>query len=96
LTVSSEELVLTDSETLEEVIECLVENFSIETQGVCYHQTLFKILIKAASNGYSIENTAKLWKNIPTGNDIRYHLNKINNFEELEAQMNQFLKIQIT
>jgi putative transposase len=45
LTVSSEELVLTDSETLEEVIECLVENFSIETQGVCDQQNLFEILI---------------------------------------------------
>lgn len=95
MTVSSEELVLTDSETLEEVIECLVENFSIETQGVCDQQTLFEILIKAASNGDSIENTAKLLKNVPTANDIRYHLNKINNFEELEAQINQALKSRI-
>jgi len=28
----TEEPILTDSETLNEVIECLVENFSIETQ----------------------------------------------------------------
>jgi hypothetical protein len=89
LTVSSSELVLTDSETLEEVIECLVENFSIPTQGICDQQTLFEILTYAASNGDSIENTAKLLKNLPTANDIRYHLNKINNFEELEAQINQ-------
>jgi putative transposase len=27
-------------------------------------------LVKAASNGDSIENTAKLLKNIPTANDI--------------------------
>lgn len=33
LTFSSGQLALTDSETLEEVLECLVENFSIETQG---------------------------------------------------------------
>ncbi len=45
----------------------------------------------AASSGDSIENTAKLLKNVPTANDIRYHLNKINNFEELEAQINQAL-----
>jgi hypothetical protein len=32
---STEELALTDSETLDEVIKCLVENFSIETQGLC-------------------------------------------------------------
>ncbi len=95
MTVSSEELVLTDSETLEEVIECLVENFSIETQGVCDQKTLFEILIKAASSGDSIENTAKLLKNVPTANDIRYHLNKINNFEELETRINQALKSRI-
>ncbi|WP_414545176.1 hypothetical protein [Nostoc sp. CCY0012] len=95
MTVSSEELVLTDSETLEEVIECLVENFSIKTQGVCDQQTLFEILIKAASSGDSIENTAKLLKNIPTANDIRYHLNKINNFEDLETRINQALKSRI-
>ena len=92
---STEELVLTDSETLDDVIQCLVENFSIETQGACDQQTLFEILVKAASSGDSIENTAKLLKNIPTANDIRYHLNKINNFEELEAQINQALKSRI-
>ena len=78
---STEEPILTDSETLDEIIECLVENFSIETQRACDQQTLFEILIKAASSGDSIENTAKLLKNVPTANDIRYHLNKINNFE---------------
>ena len=95
MSVSPEELALTDSQTLDEVIECLIENFSIETQGVCDQQTLFEILIKAASSGDSIENTAKLLKNVPTANDIRYHLNKINNFEELEAQINQALKSRI-
>ncbi|MFN6535638.1 MAG: hypothetical protein RM021_004615 [Nostoc sp. EkiNYC01] len=95
MTVSSEELAITDSETLEEVIECLVENFSIETQGICDQQTLFEILIHAASSGDSIENTAKLLKNVPTANDIRYHLNKINNFEELETRINQALKSRI-
>ncbi|MEH2183876.1 MAG: ISH3 family transposase [Nostoc sp.] len=92
---STKELALTDSETLDEVIKCLVENFSIETQGVCDQQTLFEILIKAASSGDSIENTAKLLKNVPTANDIRYHLNKINNFEKLETQINQILKSRI-
>lgn len=95
MAVSSEELALTDSETLDEVIKCLVENFSIETQGACDQQALFEILVKAASSGDSIENTAKILKNIPTANDIRYHLSKINNFEELETQINQALKSRI-
>ncbi len=95
MAVSLEELAITDSETLDEVIGCLVENFSIETQGVCDQQTLFEILIKAASSGDSIENTAKLLKNVPTANDIRYHLKKINNFAELESQINLALKSRI-
>ena len=92
---STEEPILTDSETLDQVIECLVENLSIETQGVCEQKTLFEILIHAATSGDSIENTAKLLKNVPTANDIRYHLNKINNFEELETQINLALKSRI-
>ncbi|MEH1840202.1 MAG: hypothetical protein V7L20_15910 [Nostoc sp.] len=78
-------MAITDSEILEEVIKCLIENFYLETQGVCEQQTLFEILTSAVSNGDSIENTAKLLNNVPTANDIKYHLKKINNFEELEA-----------
>jgi putative transposase len=95
LTISSEKLVLTDSETLDDVLECLAENFSIETQGAYDQQSLFEILVKAASSGDSIENTAKILKNVPTANDIRYHLDKINNFELLETQINQALKSRI-
>ncbi len=54
MTISSRQLVLTDSETLDEVIECLIENFPIETQGACDQKSLFEILIKAASSGDSI------------------------------------------
>lgn len=70
MAVSLKELAITDSETLDEVIGCLIENFSIKTQGVCDQQTLFEILLKAASSGDSIENTAKLLKNVPTANDV--------------------------
>jgi putative transposase len=72
---------LTDSETLVEVIDCLAENFKIETQGACDQKTLFNILVRAASAKDSIENTAKTLVSVPCGNDIRYHLDKINNFE---------------
>jgi len=66
-----------------------------ETQGAYDQQSLFEILVKAASSGDSIENTAKILKNVPTANDIRYHLDKINNFELLETQINQALKSRI-
>jgi len=87
--------VLTDTETLEEVIDCLTEHIPVNTQGACDQQTLFNILVRAASQGDSLENTAKTLNNVPTSNDIRYHLEKINNFEELEAHLNQALKSRI-
>jgi len=34
-------------------------------------------------------------KKIPSGNDIRYHLDKIDKFEDLEIQINQALKSRI-
>ncbi|MFB2771960.1 hypothetical protein ACE1AT_22150 [Pelatocladus sp. BLCC-F211] len=92
---SPKQLALTDSETLDEVLNCLSENISIETQGACDQKTLFEILIKAASSGDSIENTTKILKSSPSGSDIRYHLDKINKFEQLENQINLALKSRI-
>jgi len=92
---SSKQLALTDSETLDEVLNCLSENISIETQGACDERTLFEILIRAASIGDSIENTTKILNSSPSGSDIRYHLDKINKFEQLENQINLALKSRI-
>lgn len=89
----SKHLALTDSETLEEVLNCLTENIVIETQGACDQKTLFEILVGAASNADSIENTTKILNSSPCGSDIRYHLDKINNFEQLESQVNLALQL---
>jgi hypothetical protein len=91
----TKQLALTDLETLDEVLDCLTENFSIETQGAFNQQNLFEILVRAASIGDSIENTSKVLNKSPSGNDIRYHLDKINNFELLEKQINSALKSRI-
>lgn len=74
----------------------MTENISIATQGACDQKTLFEILIRAASSGDSIENTTKILNQSPCGSDIRYHLDKINDFEKLENQINQTLKSRIT
>jgi hypothetical protein len=95
LTFSLEQLGITETETLEEVIKCLAENLSIKTQGACDKKTLFEILVRSASHGDTIENTAKTLNKIPSRNDIRYHLNKIDDFEELEKQINQALKSRV-
>lgn len=92
---SVKQLALTDSETLEEVLNCLSENISIETQGACDEKTLFEILIRSASSQDSIENTTKILNSSPSGSDIRYHLDKISKFEQLENQVNLALKSRI-
>ena len=61
MTTSTENAVLTDKDTLKEVIDCLTEHISIETQGAFNQTDLFNILRGAASNTDPIENTALLW-----------------------------------
>lgn len=84
--------VLTDDKTLKEVVNCLTEHLPITTQGKCNQQTIFEILIRAASQKDSIENTSKVLKNVPTSNDIRYHLEKYKNLASLESDLNQALQ----
>ncbi|MEH2278084.1 MAG: hypothetical protein V7K40_25695 [Nostoc sp.] len=55
--------VLTDSKTLNEVVNCLTENISIKSQGKCEQKNIFKILIRAATQRDSLENTTKVLKN---------------------------------
>jgi hypothetical protein len=80
--------VLTDSKTLNEVVNCLTENIPIQTQGKCEQQNIFEILIRAATQRDSIENTSKVLKNVPTSNDIRYHLDKYSDLASLDSSKN--------
>ncbi len=56
---------------------------------------MFQILVRAASCGATIEQTSKELKNSPSSNTIRYHLNKIEDFKQLETEINVALKSQI-
>ena len=84
--------VLTDEQTLDEVLNCLAKHIPINTQGNCDQRTIFEILIHSASNRDSIENTCKTLQHVPCGNDIRYHLEKYNDIEVLELQLNNALQ----
>jgi Transposase DDE domain len=95
LTDLNELSVLTDKETLEEVVDCLAQHISIDTKGAFNQTDLFNILVRAASQADTIENTASTLKQVPGGNNIRYHLSKINSFEQLETQFNLALAHQI-
>ncbi len=88
--------VLTDNQTLKEVVNCLVENVPIKTQGNCEQQNIFEILIRAATQRDSIENTTKILKNVPTSNDIRYHLDKYSDLNSLELDLNAALSLPFT
>ena len=88
MTTSTEKAVLSDKDTLKEVIYCLTEHISIKTQGACNQTDLFNILIGAASNSDTIENTASKFKKSGSSKNIRYHLAKIKSFPELETQLN--------
>ncbi|MBD2357994.1 ISH3 family transposase [Tolypothrix sp. FACHB-123] len=50
------------------------------------------MLIRAATQRDSIENTTKVLKNVPTSNDIRYHLEKYSDLKSLESDLNAALQ----
>ena len=95
MTDALSKLALTSQETLKDTINCLSAHISLKTKGAFDVQSLFQILVRAASCGTTIEQTAKELKNIPSSNNIRYHLNKVEDFKQLEAEVNLALKSRI-
>ncbi|MDZ4877968.1 MAG: hypothetical protein CLLPBCKN_007403 [Chroococcidiopsis cubana SAG 39.79] len=87
--------VLTDEATLSVTMECLLEHLTVPTQGDCTPQMLFQVLIRAASQQDSIEHTTQQLTGVPSGNTIRYHLDKLKDMSGLEAQLNQTLQSRI-
>lgn len=92
---NSQPILITQEETLNQTIDCLINHIEINNQGAFSKKDLFQLLVRAASNNDSIENTSKTLKNCPSGRNIRYHLDKFNKFETLESQVNLALKSQV-
>ena len=88
LAVTATTPVLTDSKTLKEVVNSLTEHIPIPTQGKCEQKNIFEILIRAATQRDSIENTTKVLRNVPTNNNILYHLEKYSDLAVLEENSN--------
>ncbi|NJN87559.1 MAG: ISH3 family transposase [Leptolyngbyaceae cyanobacterium SL_7_1] len=55
-------------------------------------QDLFEILLRAASCSDSIEHTAQRLQGVPSGNGIRYHLDKFVDMATVEQQLNATLQ----
>lgn len=87
--------VLHDAETLEEVIDWVTEHLEIPMQGACDQKTLFEILVRAARQKESVEQTCNTLEDVPGGNDIRYPLEKLEEIEALEHDLNQALQSRI-
>lgn len=83
---------LTDDATLSSSLDCLLEHIPLDMQGDCTPETVYEILLHAASRQDSIEHTTQILEGVPTGNDIRYHLDKLDDIAALEAQLNAALK----
>ena len=91
--VKNKKAVLTDKETLNEVIECLIENLPIKTKTSSTQKDLYNIIIGAASSMDSIENTANKLDKSYTGKTVRnYLVNNFESFKELETRINLALK----
>ena len=86
---------LTDEITLQTTLDCLIEHLPIETQGYWSIETIFEMLVHAASRGQSLEQTTRGLQGGPSSNDLRYHLNKYDDMEELQSQLNTALQSRI-
>ena len=90
--LSSATPVLTDEATLSAALDCLLETAPLDMQGDYRPKPVYEISLHAASHCNSIEQTTQILEGTPTDNDIRYHLNKLQAMETLEAQLNSALQ----
>jgi putative transposase len=86
---------LTDEATLEVALDCLLEHLSLDMEGGYTLQDLFEILLRVASRSDSIEHTTQRLEGVPSGNSIRYHLDKLDDITTLQSQLNAALQSRI-
>jgi putative transposase len=58
-------------------------------------EDIFKILLRTASRNDSIEHTCQRLEGVPSGNGVRYHLDKLDDLATLEQQLNAVLQSRI-
>jgi putative transposase len=86
---------LTDEITLQSAIDCLSDHLPLEMTGDYSPQDLFEILLRAASRRDSLEHTVRQLEGSPSGNGVRYHLDKLNDMATVEQQLNRALQSRI-
>lgn len=87
---------LTDAATLDAALDCLLEHVPLKLESTYFGcADLFEMLLRAASRHDSIEHTAQRLNGVPSGNGIRYHLDKLDDMASLERHLNQALQSRI-
>ena len=86
---------LTDETTLDSAVDCLLNHVPLAMNGSYTLRDLFEILLRSASRGDSIEHTVRSLEGAPSGNGIRYHLDKLEDMAILERQVNRALHSRI-
>ncbi len=87
--------VLNDEQTLESVLEVLMEHISIDMQGECDEETLLTVLLRAASTCDTLEHTSNTLEDAPNGGTLRYHLNKCDDMAVMEEMVNAALQARV-
>ena len=83
---------LTDEATLNAALDCLLESLPVDMQGNNTPETLYEVLLWAASRQDSVNHACEVLDEVPSANDIRYHLSKFDDMEALETQLNQAIQ----
>ena len=83
---------ITDEATLSATLECVLDALPIDMQGNHTPQTLYEVLLWAASHHDTINHTCEVLDGVPSANDIRYHLGKFCDMQRIETQLNKALQ----
>jgi hypothetical protein len=83
---------LTDETTLQVALKCLLEFIPLETQGTYPLSTLYSVLLWAASRHDTVEHACQVLADVPSGNGVRHHLNKLEQMVPLEHHLNAALQ----
>lgn len=83
---------LTDEATLTAALDWVSTQIPLETQGSYSPQTFYQVLLWAASRQDTVEHACQVLTGVPSSNDVRYHLNQLEDMAQLETQANETLQ----
>ena len=83
---------LTDEETLNAAVGWVSPQIPLATQGMYSPQTFYHVLLWGAIRQDTVEHACQVLTDVPSSNDVRYHLNQFEAMAELEAQANKAIQ----